>query len=65
MAFGLGMNRQTGDKKDRAIERVMQVLGVIVLLTLIAGATGLWLPGMALSAITILLMIISVRIAIA
>jgi hypothetical protein len=40
-------------------------VGVIVLLTLLVGAMGWWMAGMALSAITILLMLLSVRMAIA
>ena len=65
MAIGLSLEHQTGNRKDRALERVMQVLGVIVLLTLLAGTVGWWLPGMALSAVTVLLLLISARLVIA
>jgi hypothetical protein len=65
MAMGFGLWQHTRTDADRTILRLMQALGLVVLLTLLAGALGLWILGMALSAITILLMIISVRFVIA
>jgi hypothetical protein len=65
MVIGLGAGRLTGNKEERNITRIMQVLASLVLLTLLAGMLGWWLAGMAFSAITILLMVISLRLALA
>jgi hypothetical protein len=65
MGMGLGAGQWTGSSEDRNVARVMQALTLIVLMTLLVGVMGWWLPGMALSAITVLLIIISVRLAIA
>lgn len=65
MAVGLALRQPTEKKDQQNMERVLQALGLIVLLALLAGAVGWWLPGMLLSAVAILLMLISVRMAIA
>jgi hypothetical protein len=65
MVIGFGVGQKAGDRKDQSTTRVMQVLMLIVLLTLVAGVMGWWIAGMALLAITVLLMIITVRLVIA
>ena len=64
MAIGLGVWQQTNTDANRNILRVMQALGFVVLLTMFAASMGWWIAGMALSAITILLLVISLRYAI-
>lgn len=64
MAVGLAIGQRTGTKEHQNTVRVMQALGVVVLLCLLAATLGWWLAGMAFVAITILLMLISVRLAI-
>ena len=64
IALGLGVWQQTGTKTDQDIRRATQTLGLAVLLTMFAASMGWWIVGMALSAITILLLVISLRLAI-
>jgi len=64
IASGLGLWQQTGTKTDQDIRRATQTLGLAVLLTLFAASMGWWILGMALSAITILLLVISLRLTI-
>jgi len=63
IAFGLGVWQRTGTKADQDIRRATQTLGFVVLLTMFAALMGWWIAGMALSAITILLLVISLRLA--
>jgi len=63
MAIGLALGQQTSTKEDRNTARVTQALGILVLLTLLAAALGWWLAGIALSAVTLLLLLISARFA--
>jgi hypothetical protein len=65
MAIGLGMWQQTITKADRDIRRVVPTLGFVVLLTMFAASMGWWMVAIALSVVTILLMVISLRFAIA
>jgi hypothetical protein len=65
IVMGVGAGRLTGNNEQRNFARSMQVLALLVLLTLLVGMLGWWLAGMALSAVTILLMLISVRLAVA
>lgn len=64
IASGLGLWHETNDSADQNIRRVMQALGFLVLLTMLAGSIGWWMVGIALSAVTSLLIVISVRFAI-
>jgi len=65
IAIGLGLWQKTGSNADENIRRAMQALGLVVLLTMFAGLMGWWITGLALSAITVLLIIISIHFAIA
>lgn len=65
MAVGMGLWRQISTKADQSISRAMQILGILVLLTMLAASVGWWLPGIALAVITILLMVIFLRFTIA
>jgi hypothetical protein len=65
MAIGLGIWQQAGDKSDSDIPRVVQVLGFVVILALFAASMNWWTPAIVLSVLTILLMVISIRFAIA
>jgi hypothetical protein len=65
IAIGLGLWQKTGTNADQNIPRVMQALALSVLLTIFAGLMGWWIAGLALSAITTLLIIISMHLAIA
>jgi hypothetical protein len=65
MAIGLGIWHQTANKLDSEIPRVVQALGFVVLLALFAAAMNWWAVAIVLSVITILLVVISVRLAIA
>lgn len=61
MAIGLGLSHRTNSGADQNMVRAMQLLGFLVLLTMLAGAMGWWLLGIAMAVITILLMVISLR----
>ena len=65
IAIGLGLWQKTGTNADENIRRAMQALGLAVLLTMFAGLLGWWIAGLALAAITALLIIISIHLAIA
>jgi hypothetical protein len=65
IAIGLGLWQQTGTKADQDMRRVVQTLGFVVLLTMFAASMGWWIMAIALLVIAILLMVISLRIAIA
>jgi hypothetical protein len=63
IAVGLGLWQETSLKADRDRGRVVQTLGFVVVLTLLAAAMGWSAIAIALIVITILLMVISVRVA--
>lgn len=65
MALGLGLWQQTNTKSDPDVPRVVQVLGFVVILVMFAASMGWWTPAIVLSVLTILLMVISLRFAIA
>jgi hypothetical protein len=65
MAIGLGLWHQTDNKSDSEIPRVVQVLGFVVILTMFAASMGWWTPAIVLCVLIILLMVISLRFAIA
>ena len=65
IAIGLVLLQKTGTNADQNIRRPMQALGLLVLLTMFAGLMGWWIAGLALSAITALLIVISIHLAIA
>jgi hypothetical protein len=65
MAIGLGIWHQTDNKSDSEIPRVVQVLGFAVILTMFAASMSWWTAAIVLSVLTILLMVISIRFAIA
>jgi hypothetical protein len=65
MAVGLGIWQQTDNKSDSEMPRVVQALGFVVLLTLFAASMNWWTPAIVLCVIVILLMVISLRFAIA
>jgi hypothetical protein len=64
IAIGLGLWQQTGTKADRDIQRIVQTLGLVVLLTMFAASVGWWLAATVLLVVTILLMVIFLRFAI-
>jgi hypothetical protein len=61
IAVGLGIWQRSSNEADQNIQRAIQVLVLMVLLTLLAAAMGWWLAGMGLSGITMLLIVISLR----
>lgn len=61
MAIGMALWQQTTNKEDQNIGRAMQILGILVLLSMLLGAIGWWLAGMALAVLTALLLIIFLR----
>src|ERR1043165_1432176 len=61
VAIGWALWQKTGVKADGNAQRVLQVLGLIVLLAMFVGAMGWWLAGVALCAIALLLLVISLR----
>lgn len=65
IAIGLVLLQKTGAHADQNRQRAMQALGFVVLLTMFAGLMGWWIAGLALSAITALLIVISIHLAIA
>jgi hypothetical protein len=65
IAVGLGVWQPTTTRPDRNAKRAMQTLGFVVLLAVIAGVMGWWVLAIALSVTTILLVVISLRFAIA
>jgi hypothetical protein len=64
IAVGLVSWRQTGAKKMRDIRPLLQALGAMVLLMLLATWMSWWALAIALSIITVLLMVIAVRFAV-
>lgn len=65
IVVGLGSWRPTSPKAKRDRQGVVQTLGVVVLLTLAAAYMGWWAVAIALTAIIILLVVISMRLAFA
>jgi len=65
IAMGLGLWQLTSTKADQDMRRVVQTLGIVVLLTMFAASLGWWIIAIALLVIAILLMVISLRLAIA
>ena len=65
IAIGLGLWQQASTKADRNTQRLIPALGFVVLLAMFAGAMGWWIAGVALLVITLLLLVISLRFAIA
>jgi hypothetical protein len=65
MILGFVLWQKTSTGANETMQRMMPVLGLLVLLAMFTGLMGWWLPGVALAAITILLAIIIVRFAIA
>lgn len=65
IVIGFGIWQKTSTHADQNMQRIMQALGLLVLLTMFAGLMGWWLPGMALAVIAMLIMIIFVGLAIA
>jgi hypothetical protein len=65
MAIGLGIWYQTENKSDSEVPRVVQALGFVVILAMLAASMGWWTPAIVFCVITILLMVISLRFAIA
>jgi hypothetical protein len=65
MAVGLGIWHQTNNKSDSEVPRVVQALGFVVIVALFAASMGWWTPAIVLCVIAILLMVISLRFAIA
>jgi flagellar biosynthesis protein FliR len=65
MAIGLGIWHQTDNKSDSEIPRIVQALGFVVILTMFAASMSWWTAAIVLSVLTILLMVISIRFAIA
>jgi hypothetical protein len=65
MAVGLAIWHQTDNKSYSDVPRVVQVLGFVVIVALFAASMGWWTPAIVLCVITILLMVISLRFAMA
>jgi hypothetical protein len=65
IASGLGLWQQTSATGDRDLERVVQIIGFVVLLTMFAASLGWWIVAIVLLVVTLLLMVIALRIAIA
>jgi hypothetical protein len=63
MVVGLSLWNRTSTGVDRNRWRAMQVLGLMVVLTMLTGLMGWWFPATALLAITILLIVISLFLA--
>jgi hypothetical protein len=63
MAIGSGLWTRISTSADQSISRVMQILGALVLVSLLAGSLGWWLIGIAIAIITVLLMVIFLRFA--
>ena len=63
--LGLNLWQRTSRAADSNISRLMLTLAIVVLLAMLAGIAGWWLVGTVLTAITILLFLISVRFAFA
>jgi hypothetical protein len=61
IAIGWTLWQKTSTRADRNAQRVLQALGLIVLLAMFVGAMGWWLAGVALCAIALLLLVISLR----
>jgi len=62
MAIGWSLWQQTSTKTDGNKQRVLQTLGLVVLSAMFAGAMNWWIVGVALSVITLLLLVISLRL---
>ena len=65
IAVGLRVWQQTSTNSDHDIPRVVQALGFAVILTLFAASMGWWAVAIVFCVLTILLMVISLRFAIA
>jgi hypothetical protein len=60
-AIGWALWQKTSTKLDGKAQRVLQTLGLVVLLAMFVGAMSWWLAGVALCAIALLLLVISLR----
>ena len=65
LVVGFVLWQKTRTRDDENLPRIMLALGLLVLLAMFTGFMGWWLPGMALAAITILLVLVLARVAIA
>jgi len=65
IVVGLGLWQGMGPKADQDRRRIAQVLGSVVLLTILATYLGWWALATALTVVIILLMVISLRFAFA
>lgn len=65
MAIGLRVWQQTSTTSDSEIPRVVQALGFVVILAMFAASMSWWPVAIVLSVLTILLMVISIRLAVA
>lgn len=65
MAVGLGLWQQTSTAADYDRWRLMQALGLVVIFAMVTAALGWWILAIALAVITILLLVISLRFAVA
>ncbi len=65
LALGLGLWQQTDSKKDRDLQYIVPALGFVVLMAMLAAALGWWALAVVLAVITILLMVIFLRFAVA
>ena len=61
IAIGWSLWQETSTKADGRAQRILQTLGLVVLLAMFVGAMGWWLAGVALCAVTLLLLVISLR----
>jgi hypothetical protein len=64
ISVGLAFWQQTGNKAKRDTVRLVQALGLVVLLALFAVWMKWWAAAIALSVLTILLLVISIRFAV-
>jgi hypothetical protein len=65
IAMGLGLWYQTSGKTQETIPRLVQTLGLIVLLALLAAFMGWWTIAIFLCVVTILLLVLALRFAVA
>jgi hypothetical protein len=65
IAIGWGLWQRTGGKARRDMPRVVQALGIVVISTMSTAYMGWWVLAIALSVIAFLLILISLRFAVA
>ena len=63
IVVGLGLWQPTCPKADRDLRRVAQILGLVVFLTFLAAYMDLWAVAVVLTVVSLLLMLISLRLA--